>query len=76
LPQFSVSANKGDNYRATEALSLARIKGAILDTPVRSTSSHASCSTISARTAPSRRRGIFPHRNGRGAGTSGGINDA
>jgi outer membrane receptor protein involved in Fe transport len=33
LPAFSVSSERGNGYRATDAMSAARIRGALLDTP-------------------------------------------
>jgi len=33
LPAFSVSSDSADRYRATDSLSAARIRGALIDTP-------------------------------------------
>ncbi len=34
LPQFTVSSEKADTYRAADTMSLARIRGALIDTPL------------------------------------------
>src|SRR5882672_5389352 len=34
LPQFNVSGEKADSYRAADTMSLARIRGALIDTPL------------------------------------------
>jgi iron complex outermembrane receptor protein len=76
LPQFSVSAEKGDPYRATEAMSLARISGAILDTPVSvNVIPRELLQDLGANSAFDAARYFAGVGNGRGAGTNGGIND-
>lgn len=76
LPQFTVSSGKGDSYRATQALSLARISGEILDTPVSiNVVPRELLEDLGADSAFDAARYFAGVGNGRGAGTSGGIND-
>jgi iron complex outermembrane recepter protein len=76
LPQFTVSSAKGDPYRANEAMSLARISGVILDTPVSiNVISRELLDDLGANSAFDAARYMAGVGNGRGAGTNGGIND-
>lgn len=76
LPQFTVSSAKGDPYRANEAMSLARIGGAILDTPVSiNVISRELLDDLGANSTFDAARYMAGVGNGRGAGTNGGIND-
>ncbi len=76
LPEFNVSSTKADNYRATQALSLARISGAILDTPVTvNVMTRELFDDLGANSTFDAAR-YFPGIGaGRGAGTTAGIND-
>jgi iron complex outermembrane recepter protein len=76
LPQFTVSSAKGDPYRANEAMSLARISGVILDTPVSiNVISRELLDDLGANSTFDAARYMAGVGNGRGAGTNGGIND-
>jgi iron complex outermembrane receptor protein len=76
LPQFTVSADKADAYRATEAMSLARISGPIIDTPVSiNVISRELLDDLGANSTFEAARYYAGVGNGRGAGTNGGIND-
>jgi iron complex outermembrane recepter protein len=76
LPEFTVSSKKADAYRPTEALSLARISGAILDTPVSvNVISRELMDDLGANSTFDAARYMAGVGNGRGAGTNGGIND-
>src|SRR4051812_16079560 len=74
LPQYTVSADKADAYRATEAMSLARISGAIIDTPVSiNVISRELLDDLGANSTFEAARYYAGVGNGRGAGTNGGI---
>lgn len=76
LPRFQVSAEKADPYRALEAVSLARISGAVLDTPVTiNVMSRELLDDLGANSTFEAARYFPGIGNGRGAGTNGGIND-
>lgn len=76
LPEFNVSSSKADAYRATEALSLARIKGPILDTPLSiNVLPRELFDDLGANSTFEAARYYPGIGNGRGAGTNGGIND-
>jgi iron complex outermembrane recepter protein len=76
LPEFTVSSEKADAYRATQAMSLARIGGAILDTPVSiNVISRGLIDDLGANSTFDAARYMAGIGAGRGAGTNGGIND-
>ncbi len=76
LPQFTVSDQKGDSYRAADTMSLARIRGALIDTPVSiNVISRELLDDLGANSTWEAAR-YFPGISaGRGSGTNGGIND-
>lgn len=76
LPAFAVSAEKADPYRALEAVSLARISGPVIDTPVTiNVMSRELLNDLGANSVFEAARYFPGIGNGRGAGTNGGIND-
>lgn len=76
LPEFTVSSEKADPYRETQAMSLARIGGAILDTPVSiNVISRDLMDDLGANSTFDAARYMAGIGAGRGAGTNGGIND-
>ncbi len=76
LPQFTVSDKKGDVYRPVDTMSLARIRGALLDTPVSiNVVSRELFDDLGANSTYEAARYFPGIANGRGAGTNGGIND-
>ncbi len=76
LPQFSVSAEKGDPYRPVDTMSLARIRGALIDTPISvNVLSRELLDDLGANSTFDAARYFAGVGNGRGAGTNGGIND-
>ncbi|HTB81704.1 MAG TPA: TonB-dependent receptor plug domain-containing protein [Opitutaceae bacterium] len=76
LPEFSVSSQKGDAYRANDTLSLARIRGQLIDTPVSvNVVPRELLDDLGANSAYDATRYFAGVSNGRGAGTAGGIND-
>jgi iron complex outermembrane receptor protein len=76
LPQFSVSEQRGDAYRAIDTISLARIRGPLLDTPLSvNVLSRQLFDDLGANSTFEAARYYPGIANGRGAGTNGGIND-
>jgi iron complex outermembrane receptor protein len=76
LPQFTVSDKKGDVYRAADTMSLARIRGLLIDTPVSiNVVSRELFDDLGANSTYEAARYFPGIGNGRGAGTNGGIND-
>lgn len=76
LPVFSVAGARGDTYRALDTTSLARIRGALIDTPVTvNVVSRQLLEDLGANSAFDAARYYPGIGNGRGAGTNGGIND-
>ena len=76
LPQFSVSAERTDLYRAADTMSLARIRGAIIETPLSiNVITRELMEDLGAAAAYDATRYFAGVSNGRGAGTAGGIND-
>jgi iron complex outermembrane receptor protein len=76
LPQFTVSAEKANAYRAADTMSLARIRGALIDTPVSvNVMTRELFDDLGANSTFEAAR-YFPGIGaGRGAGTNAGIND-
>lgn len=76
LPQFTVSGEKADSYRAADTMSLARIRGALIDTPITvNVMTRELFDDLGANSTFDAARYFPGIANGRGAGTSGGIND-
>jgi iron complex outermembrane receptor protein len=76
LPTFSVSSEKADAYRPTDTMSLARIRGLLIDTPVTvNVMTRELLDDLGANSTFEAARYFPGIGNGRGAGTSGGIND-
>jgi iron complex outermembrane recepter protein len=76
LPLFSVSEGRGDAYRALDTMSLARIRGLLIDTPVTvNVVSRQLLDDLGANSTFEAARYYPGIGNGRGAGTNGGIND-
>lgn len=76
LPAFTVSADKADAYRPNDTLSLARIRGLLIDTPVTvNVLTRELLDDLGANSTFEAARYFPGIGNGRGAGTSGGIND-
>jgi iron complex outermembrane receptor protein len=76
LPQFTVSDAKADSYRAADTMSLARIRGALLDTPLTvNVMTRELFDDLGANSTFEAARYFPGIANGRGAGTNGGIND-
>jgi len=76
LPQFTVAAEKADAYRPSDTMSLARIRGQLIDTPVSvNVLSRELFDDLGADSAFDAAKYFAGVGNGRGAGTSGGIND-
>lgn len=76
LPTFTVSSEKADAYRPADTLSLARIRGLLMDTPVTvNIMTRELFDDLGANSTFDAAR-YFPGIGaGRGAGTNGGIND-
>ncbi len=76
LPAFTVSSEKTDPYRAADTLSLARVAGALIDTPVSiNVIPKELVQDLGANSTYEASRYMAGVSNGRGAGTAGGIND-
>jgi iron complex outermembrane receptor protein len=76
LPEFTVSGQKADAYRAADTMSLARIRGALIDTPVTvNVLTRELFDDLGANSTFEAARYFPGIANGRGAGTNGGIND-
>src|SRR3954467_15729783 len=76
LPEFSVSGQKADSYRAADTMSLARIRGALIDTPITvNVMTRELFDDLGANSTFEAARYFPGIANGRGAGTNGGIND-
>lgn len=76
LPEFSVSSEKADRYRAEDTVSLARVAGALIDTPVSiNVVPKELIQDLGANSTYEASRYMAGVSNGRGAGTAGGIND-
>lgn len=76
LPEFTVSDKKGDVYRPNDTMSLARIRGLLIDTPVTvNVLSRELFNDLGANSTFEAARYFPGIANGRGAGTNGGIND-
>ncbi len=76
LPQFSVAAERSDAYRAVDTMSLARIRGAIIETPLSiNVITRELIEDLGANSAYDATRYFAGISNGRGSGTAGGIND-
>lgn len=76
LPEFTISGQKADAYRAGDTMSLARIRGALIDTPLTvNVMTRELFDDLGANSTFEAARYFPGIANGRGAGTNGGIND-
>jgi iron complex outermembrane receptor protein len=76
LPQFTVSTSAGDPYHVQDAVSLARVSGALIDTPVSiNVIPKELIQDLGANAAYEAARYMPGISNGRGAGTNGGIQE-
>src|SRR5206468_2655903 len=73
LPEFTVSDTKADAYRAADTMSLARIRGALIDTPITvNVITRELLDDLGANSTFEAARYLPGIANGRGAGTNGG----
>ena len=76
LPEFAVSADKADTFRPSDTMSLARIRGQLIDTPVSvNIMTRELMEDLGSNSTFEAARYFAGIGNGRGAGTNGGIND-
>ncbi len=76
LPEFAVSSEATDPYRAEDTISLARVAGQLFDTPISiNVVPRQLLDDLGANSAFEADRYMAGVSNGRGAGTAGGIND-